>query len=62
MKFRLPKPIKKKDGWWIPRAPPHYYQSIGPYVTKEEVLDVRAGLLRTINTTAWKLLVLEMEK
>jgi len=54
---RLPKPMQKETGWWIPRNPPDYYQSIGPYDSAKEAEEARQGLERTINTLSWKLII-----
>lgn len=51
---RLPKPVQKPDGWWIPRCPPHYTQSCGPYGSKTEAEEDRQGMLRLLNTPEWR--------
>lgn len=57
---RLRRPVREGDGkWWIPAAPPHYMESMGPYDTYEEADSDRRGCQVTINTPLWRLLVLE---
>jgi len=51
---RLPKPVHKLDGWWIPRCPPHYTQSCGPYASRAAAEEDRQGMLRLLNTPEWR--------
>ena len=62
MKIELPGVVKKEDGWWIPRLPPHYMQSHGPYDTRAEAESDRRGMQRTINGLEWLKMVEEIEE
>lgn len=62
MKTILPKPVKKRDGWWIPRCPPHYMQSHGPYATRIEAEDDRQGMQELINTPKWRSFMTDLDE
>ena len=60
---RLPRPVQKPDGsWWIPRCPPHYTQSCGPYSNRADAEDDRQGMLRLINSPEWRSHVMDLEE
>jgi hypothetical protein len=51
---QLPKPVRKPDGWWIPRCPPHYTQACGPYETRAAADEDRVGMEQFINSPDWR--------
>ena len=59
---RLPRPVQRPDGWWIPRCPPHYFQSCGPYRDRASAEDDRQGMLRLINSPEWRSLIMDLEE
>ena len=58
---RLPKPVQKPDGWWIPRYPPHYTQSCGPYKDRAAAEEDRQGMLRLIKSPEWRSHMMDLE-
>lgn len=60
---RIPRPVQKPDGtWWIPRCPPHTFQSLGPYETRAEAEDDRTGLQRTFDSPAWRSVIDDLQE
>lgn len=60
---RLPKPVQHPDRtWWIPRCPPHYTQSCGPYASRAEAEEDRQGMLRLLNTPEWRSHINDLEE
>ena len=57
--FKVPRPVRRDGAWWIPRFPPHWMQAAGPYDTRQEAESDRQGLERTINSPAWKSVLIE---
>lgn len=60
--IRLPALVRKPDGWWIPRCPPHYTQSCGPYDAREDAESDRQGMLRLINSPEWRSHIDDLEE
>jgi len=63
MKLYAPKAEQNEGGeWYIPPMFPNWDFWIGPYATKEEADDDRAGLMRCCSGIAWKLILDEIEE
>lgn len=61
-RIKVPNPVRaKKTGLlWIPPFNPHWDLWMGPYQSKQEILDVCEGLEDTINSPAWQMMLVEM--
>ena len=42
------KAVKREDGWWITGWPSEGFEDCGPYDTRAETVDAKAGLERTL--------------
>lgn len=57
----VPDPVKREDGkWWIPRLPPHWLQAMGPYDTRLEAEQDCNGVEQTINSPAWRSMIMDL--
>ena len=61
-KVKISRVVKKPDGWWVPRCPPHYMRACGPYETKEAAESDRLGMEQTINSPAWRNMMMDLEE
>lgn len=59
---RVPRPVQKPDGWWIPRCPPHWTQSCGPYTTRQDAESDRQGMIRLISSPEWRSHIDDLEE
>ena len=62
MTDKIKPPVKKEDGWWVPRCPPNFFRSAGPYDTRAEAESDRRGMQRTIDSPSWRRMIEEMER
>ena len=61
IRTKVPRPVRKPDGWWSPRCPPHWLQALGPYESRAGAEADREGLEWTVNSPAWRSHMMDLE-
>jgi len=58
----LADPVRRGGKWWVPACPPHFEEDCGPYDTEGDAWDDLNGMERTINTPAWRSMMMDLEE